>query len=119
VSFGQTERIKLGAGDAVTSPNVVVTVVAALRVVGVYLAVRINNSMQSAVGQFCLDQCRERINIWSMYVSNEVIFPFKNTPKFLVVLLNYECCRGSSVSIVSGYGLDDRAIEVRSPAEVK
>jgi hypothetical protein len=24
---------------------------------------------------------------------------------------------GSSVSIVSGYGLDDRAIEVRSPAE--
>jgi hypothetical protein len=27
--------------------------------------------------------------------------------------------RGSSVSIVSGYGLDDRAIEVRSPAEAK
>jgi hypothetical protein len=27
--------------------------------------------------------------------------------------------RGSSVSIVSGYGLDDRVIEVRSPAEVK
>jgi hypothetical protein len=26
---------------------------------------------------------------------------------------------GSSVSIVSGYGLDDRAIEVRSPAETK
>jgi hypothetical protein len=26
---------------------------------------------------------------------------------------------GSSVSIVSGYGLDDRAIEVQSPAEVK
>jgi hypothetical protein len=26
---------------------------------------------------------------------------------------------GSSGSIVSGYGLDDRAIEVRSPAEVK
>jgi hypothetical protein len=26
---------------------------------------------------------------------------------------------GSSVSIVSGYGLDDRAIEVRSPAEKK
>jgi hypothetical protein len=25
--------------------------------------------------------------------------------------------RGSSVSIVSGYGLDDRAIQVRSPAE--
>jgi hypothetical protein len=27
--------------------------------------------------------------------------------------------RGNSVSIVSGYGLDDRAIEVRSPAEAK
>jgi hypothetical protein len=27
--------------------------------------------------------------------------------------------RGSSVSIVSGYGLDDRAIDVRSPAETK
>jgi hypothetical protein len=26
---------------------------------------------------------------------------------------------GSSVSIVSGYGLDDRVIEVRSPAEAK
>jgi hypothetical protein len=26
---------------------------------------------------------------------------------------------GSSVSIVSGYGLDDRAIEVQSPAEAK
>jgi hypothetical protein len=26
---------------------------------------------------------------------------------------------GSLVSIVSGYGLDDRAIEVRSPAEAK
>jgi hypothetical protein len=26
---------------------------------------------------------------------------------------------GSSVSVVSGYGLDDQAIEVRSPAEMK
>jgi hypothetical protein len=26
---------------------------------------------------------------------------------------------GTSVSIVSGYGLDDQAIEVRSPAEAK
>jgi hypothetical protein len=26
---------------------------------------------------------------------------------------------GSSVSVVSGYGLDERAIEVRSPAEAK
>jgi hypothetical protein len=27
--------------------------------------------------------------------------------------------RGSSVSVVSGYGLDDRAMEVRSPAEAR
>jgi hypothetical protein len=27
--------------------------------------------------------------------------------------------QGSSVSVVSGYGLDDRAIDVRYPAEVK
>jgi hypothetical protein len=27
--------------------------------------------------------------------------------------------RGSSVSIMSGYGLNDRAIEVRSPAEAR
>jgi hypothetical protein len=26
---------------------------------------------------------------------------------------------GSSISIVSGYGLDDRAIDVRSPAEAR
>jgi hypothetical protein len=29
------------------------------------------------------------------------------------------CEQGSSVSIVSGYGLDDRTIEVRSPTETK
>jgi hypothetical protein len=32
------------------------------------------------------------------------------------------CCEGelgSSVSIVSGYGLDDQAIEVQTPAEAK
>jgi hypothetical protein len=29
------------------------------------------------------------------------------------------CELGSSVSIVSGYGLDDREIEFRSPAEAK
>jgi hypothetical protein len=35
---------------------------------------------------------------------------------FTYVLLR---SRGSSVSIVSGYGLDDRTIEVRSPAGAK
>jgi hypothetical protein len=35
-------------------------------------------------------------------------------------LLNvHEVYNGSSVSIVSGYGLDDRAIKVRSPAGAK
>jgi hypothetical protein len=29
------------------------------------------------------------------------------------------CEPGSSVSIVSGYGLDNRTVEVRFPAEVK
>jgi hypothetical protein len=35
------------------------------------------------------------------------------------VLLYYVRSQGSSVSIVSDYGLDDRAIQVRSPAEEK
>jgi hypothetical protein len=41
------------------------------------------------------------------------------------VSLNLEVClpkygsRGSSVSVVSDYRLDDQAIEVRSPAEAK
>jgi hypothetical protein len=34
-------------------------------------------------------------------------------------LLGYLGEPGSSVSVVSGYGLDDRGIEVRSPAEAK
>jgi hypothetical protein len=38
---------------------------------------------------------------------------------YLTNLQNYIGRQGSSVSIVSGYGLDDRAIEVRSPEEVK
>jgi hypothetical protein len=28
-------------------------------------------------------------------------------------------CRGTSVSVVSGYGLEDRSIDFRSPAEAK
>jgi hypothetical protein len=36
---------------------------------------------------------------------------------FKVTSRIHRVSRGSSVSIVSGYGLDDRAIEVRSPAE--
>jgi hypothetical protein len=36
-----------------------------------------------------------------------------------LMLFNFRYEPGSSVSIVSGYGLDDRAIVVRSPAEAK
>jgi hypothetical protein len=36
-----------------------------------------------------------------------------------IVYIQYFVNRGSSVSIVFGYGLDDRAIEVRSPAGAK
>jgi hypothetical protein len=45
-----------------------------------------------------------------------------NNFRLLQVILHYTLLcssRGSSVSIVSDYGLDDRAIEVRSPAEAK
>jgi hypothetical protein len=35
------------------------------------------------------------------------------------ILNSFQASPGSSISIVSGYGLDDRAIEVRSPAEAK
>jgi hypothetical protein len=38
---------------------------------------------------------------------------------YYVLLPHYRCEPGSSVSIVSGYGLDDRAIEVRFPARAK
>jgi hypothetical protein len=39
---------------------------------------------------------------------------------FLTITCEHPCERGSSVSIVvSGYGLDDRVIEVRSRAEEK
>jgi hypothetical protein len=45
-----------------------------------------------------------------------------NTERLCVELCEFMQChgeKGSSVSIVSGYGLDDWAIEVRSPAEAK
>jgi hypothetical protein len=37
----------------------------------------------------------------------------------MYILYHVQVSRGSSVTIVSGYGLDDRAIEVRSPTEAK
>jgi hypothetical protein len=41
-----------------------------------------------------------------------IIFELK-----LILEIDVNVSRGSSVSIVSGYGLDDWAIEVQSPAE--
>jgi hypothetical protein len=38
---------------------------------------------------------------------------------YFAYLIELTCEPGSSVSIVSGYGLDERAIEVRSQAEAK
>jgi hypothetical protein len=37
----------------------------------------------------------------------------------MFILVCSVCEPGSSVSIVSGYGLDDRAIDVQSPAEAR
>jgi hypothetical protein len=39
---------------------------------------------------------------------------------FIIILYTYNYgSQGSSASLVSGYGLDDRMIEVRSPAEAR
>jgi hypothetical protein len=40
-------------------------------------------------------------------------------PRLASQVLPYTGITGSSVSVVSDYGLDDRAIDVRSPAEAK
>jgi hypothetical protein len=56
-------------------------------------------------GTFCL-----RIQGRSKYGGDSSIFR---------VGVKWKCEPGSSVSIVSGYGLDDWAIEVRSPAGAK
>jgi uncharacterized membrane protein len=43
----------------------------------------------------------------------------KKTKRSLIIKMLLRVVMGSSVSIVSDCGLDDRAIEVRSPAEAK
>jgi hypothetical protein len=53
----------------------------------------------------CFQAC-----LWMVPVSQQLLLP----PRVSIVSEP-----GSSVSIVSGYGLDDRAIEVRSPVEAK
>jgi hypothetical protein len=49
--------------------------------------------------------------------NNKRLFPFEGMAFMLST--HHHGQPGSSVSIVSGYGLDDRAIEVRSPAEAR
>jgi hypothetical protein len=44
---------------------------------------------------------------------------FCDTVGFLLLKYCTQCEPDGSVSIVSGYGLDDQAIEVRSPAEAR
>jgi hypothetical protein len=51
--------------------------------------------------------------VWSQYRYQETCFP-----KYIFYLVPIRS-RGSSVSIVSGYGLDDRAIGVQSSVEAK
>jgi hypothetical protein len=50
-------------------------------------------------------------------VQGSVMLPFSRHLIYFGQLLLLYKSRGSSVSIVSDCGLDDRAIEVRSPAE--
>jgi hypothetical protein len=45
--------------------------------------------------------------------------PFLYYPPIYYLVFQVAGSRGSSVRIESGYGLDERAIEVRSPAEAK
>jgi hypothetical protein len=49
-----------------------------------------------------------------LQIKDKTYIPVSN-----LVYVKRQTSWGSSVSIVSGYGLDERAIEVRSPAEVK
>jgi hypothetical protein len=55
------------------------------------------------------------------YIQTQLFRRVKNAQSatILSVLLRIIRSRGSSGSIVSGYGLEDRAIGVRSPAEAK
>jgi hypothetical protein len=56
----------------------------------------------------------------TLLIKLECVFTVRNNSEH-ITLLFYEtvCDPGISVSIVSGYGLDNRAIEFRSPAEAK
>jgi hypothetical protein len=63
-----------------------------------------------------ISQCNNVRMLFTSVLFQNIITRFK--PLLATCSLSH-CEPGSSVSIVSGYGLDDRAIEVRSPAEAK
>jgi hypothetical protein len=52
-------------------------------------------------------------------LTKEKVYYLSNSVRIYFFLEGTSCEPGSSVSIVSGYGLDDKEIEVRSPAEAK
>jgi hypothetical protein len=48
-----------------------------------------------------------------------MVILLQSNSAIIMVCKSDKCELGSSFSIVSGYGLDDQAIEVRSPVEAK
>jgi hypothetical protein len=60
----------------------------------------------------------------NVFVSRVYLSAFTVTqicPQFSTIINDYQCTseQGSSARVVSGYGLDDRATDVRSPTEAK
>jgi hypothetical protein len=55
----------------------------------------------------------------SLNVMHRVSHPYKTTGRITALYILTFRSRGTSVSIMSGYGLDDSAIEVRSLAEAR
>jgi hypothetical protein len=65
--------------------------------------------------KICIEKLKERDNLWQTG-AGERINRGNMTNGFITLIIGEP---GSSDSLVSGYGLDDQAIEVRSPAEAK
>jgi hypothetical protein len=64
-------------------------------------------------------KCGVLFEVWTEFLNiTNTSIGFKGLRQF-TLRNNIFLSRGSSVSIVSGYGLDDRAIEVRSPVGAK
>jgi hypothetical protein len=60
-----------------------------------------------------------KFHFWTRIVYMFSGFKMLRTNLSFILVLKVFGEQGSSVSTVSGYGLDDRTIEVRSPAEAK